>query len=313
MVGTESIKAAIPGHPKRGSSDNRRRGGVYQSGDSRPSKAASPRWSEGSSSLSKRRFPAIQSSNLPWLKYEWSLSKRRFPAIQSASAADVATLFESIKAAIPGHPKLDSIDIPGMWGVYQSGDSRPSKAKAQVHNELKLSLSKRRFPAIQSEYGSTRRGMAESIKAAIPGHPKHIRRRAGRVQGVYQSGDSRPSKAHRPRAGAARQSLSKRRFPAIQSYEDTGRGNRIESIKAAIPGHPKQGLQRNSPPRRVYQSGDSRPSKAGNLQHVPEAWSLSKRRFPAIQSLVHDERQTLPSLSKRRFPAIQSLTVIVKR
>ena len=131
-------------------------------------------------------------------------------------------LLKSIKAAIPGHPKP----------MVESGVS-----------------------------------VSKSIKAAIPGHPKQVFRRELVAFEVYQSRDSRPSKARCRDGALCPGSLSKPRFPAIQSHGQTDFTGFSKSIKAAIPGHPKPDAAWINGASQVYQSRDSRPSKA------PKEWA----------------------------------------
>ncbi len=155
---------------------------------------------------------------------------------------------ESIKAAIPGHPKPPVLGVESAGGVYQSCHSRPSKAERSASCSRHRSLSKLPFPAIQSREHRQGSRHPESIKAAIPGHPKRKQRAQPSLGRVYQSCHSRPSKASSVGGVPSVASLSKLPFPAIQSRKRCATRAVWESIKAAIPGHPK--LLRDRPPER---------------------------------------------------------------
>ena len=150
---------------------------VYQSRDSQPSKARASAGGAHRPSLSKPRFPAIQSANSYYPTGAESLSKPRFPAIQSAATYGMWANDKSIKAAIPSHPKPGCNDGRGAVKVYQSRDSQPSKAAAGEGPAGGSSLSKPRFPAIQSVLRHRSHFIFKSIKAAIPSHPKRVRAR----------------------------------------------------------------------------------------------------------------------------------------
>src|SRR5580693_3341347 len=109
--------------------------------------------------------------------------------------ATITSSEKSIKAAIPGHPEPKSGYAAGAAEVYQSCDSRPSRACRPQRLPPAKSLSKLRFPAIQSLNPDTQPEPPKSIKAAIPGHPEHADRNDYLQRKVYQSCDSRPSRA----------------------------------------------------------------------------------------------------------------------
>ena len=192
-----------------------------------------------------------------------SLSKPRFPAIQSLTRTIPYLPLKSIKAAIPSHPK----PYPAV-GLAGSG-----------------SLSKPRFPAIQSRSGRFSRSSDKSIKAAIPSHPKPVRVcMSARVVSLSKPRFPAIQSESSLRSGN-RLSLSKPRFPAIQSPARRATLQPWKSIKAAIPSHPKPPEVVQSVQAKVYQSRDSQPSKAPCQPCLSAAISLSKPRFPAIQSV----------------------------
>ena len=150
----------------------------------------------------------------------------------------------------------------------------------------RTSLSKPRFPAIQSLPLESPRRLRKSIKAAIPSHPKRYGLQVNAGLKVYQSRDSQPSKAKRPRSRAD---------PEVYQSRDS------QPSKAHF--------MSLTPPTKVYQSRDSQPSKARAASGVRKLASLSKPRFPAIQSLcyasctgkkVYQSRDSQPSKAMGR-------------
>ena len=143
--------------------------------------------------------------------------KAAIPSHPKPKTVDGGLKPKSIKAAIPSHPKLKRVEVVENGKVYQSRDSQPSKAPASCHPSTPASLSKPRFPAIQSRLAPTCPPGSKSIKAAIPSHPKHRRDAgAGRRKSIKAAIPSHPKRSAHARPNRDR-SLSKPRFPAIQS------------------------------------------------------------------------------------------------
>ena len=192
---------------------------VYQRGPSRPARAD--------------KF--IQPLRIP------SVSKRPFPASQSTAGTEADQTLECIKEALPGQPERNIARARPCSGVYQRGPSRPARAAMELTRSFaRRSVSKWPFPANQTPNKSPahpptqvyQRGPSRPARAEqVTTHPPCR---------VYQRGPSRPARAAKPSVTPLIVSVSKRPFPASQSRTGHHPSAYAECIKEALPGQPER-------------------------------------------------------------------------